>query len=172
MTARCWCKVPTILHPIFWCLNFIRWSAGFKFPRSRTFTPHRGRLFTYMKHLRKLSCQRRWNSFWRSGQYFDLDLSESHRVKLYIYTLLDPRFKKFNMWPTRKYDENSQLYVHRVYIVVCETIWHKDWHVLCCEVKSTTSIATCSSYEMCGHRISKLLWMKNKTVEWQGTGKS
>ena len=33
-------------------------------------------------------------------KYFDLDLSESHRAKLYIChvcgTLLDPRFKKFN----------------------------------------------------------------------------
>ncbi len=34
---------------------------------TRTFTPHRGRLFPYMKHLRKPSCQRRWNSFWRTG---------------------------------------------------------------------------------------------------------
>jgi hypothetical protein len=29
-------------------------------------------------------------------KYFDLDLSESHRAKLYICTLLDTRFKKFN----------------------------------------------------------------------------
>ena len=43
-------------------------------------------------------------------KYFDLDLLESHRGKLYICTLLDPRFKKFNMCPTRKYVENSQLY--------------------------------------------------------------
>ena len=43
-------------------------------------------------------------------KYFDLDLSESHRVKLYICTQLDPRFKKFNMWATHKYVENSQLY--------------------------------------------------------------
>ena len=28
--------------------------------------------------------------------YVDLDLSESHRAKLYTCTLLDPRFKKFN----------------------------------------------------------------------------
>ena len=42
-------------------------------------------------------------------KYFDLDLSESHRAKLYICTLLDPRFKKFNFWPTRKYVDNSQL---------------------------------------------------------------
>ncbi len=41
-------------------------------------------------------------------KHFDLDLSESHRVKLYMYTLLDPRFKKFNMWTTLKYVENSQ----------------------------------------------------------------
>ena len=32
----------------------------------------------------------------RIYKYFDLDLSESHRSKLYIRTLLDPRFKKFN----------------------------------------------------------------------------
>jgi hypothetical protein len=31
------------------------------------------------------------------SKYFDLDLSESYRAKLYICTLLDPRFKKFNM---------------------------------------------------------------------------
>ncbi len=37
------------------------------------------------------------------NKYFDLDLSESHRAKLYICTLLDPRFKKFNFWPTHKY---------------------------------------------------------------------
>jgi hypothetical protein len=42
-------------------------------------------------------------------KYFDLDLPESHRVKLYICTLLDPRFKKFNYCPTRKYVNNSQL---------------------------------------------------------------
>ena len=42
-------------------------------------------------------------------KYFDVDLSESHRAKLYICTLLDPRFKKFNFWPTRKYVNNSQL---------------------------------------------------------------
>ncbi len=42
-------------------------------------------------------------------KYFDLDLSESHRTKLYICMLLDPRFKKFNFWPTRKYVNNSQL---------------------------------------------------------------
>ena len=33
----------------------------------------------------------------RTYKYFNLDLSESHRVKLYICTPLDPRFKKFNM---------------------------------------------------------------------------
>ena len=36
-------------------------------------------------------------------KYFDAGLSESHRAKLYICTLLDPRFKNYNMWPTRKY---------------------------------------------------------------------
>jgi hypothetical protein len=30
-------------------------------------------------------------------KYFDLDLSESHRDKLNICTLLDPRFKKFKV---------------------------------------------------------------------------
>jgi hypothetical protein len=67
MRARCSCKAPSILHPILWYLSFIRWSGVFKGPRSRTFTPHRGRLFPYVKHLRKLSCQRRCNSFWRPG---------------------------------------------------------------------------------------------------------
>ena len=36
-------------------------------------------------------------------KYFDADLSESHRTKLYICTLLDPRFKNYNMWTTSKY---------------------------------------------------------------------
>ncbi len=36
-------------------------------------------------------------------EYFDAGLSESHRAKLYICTLLDPRFKNYNMWSTRKY---------------------------------------------------------------------
>jgi hypothetical protein len=36
-------------------------------------------------------------------KYFDADLSESHRAQLYIFTLLDPRFKNYNMCPTRKY---------------------------------------------------------------------
>jgi hypothetical protein len=30
-------------------------------------------------------------------RYFDSNLSESHRGKLYICTLLDPRFKNYNM---------------------------------------------------------------------------
>jgi adenylosuccinate synthase len=42
-------------------------------------------------------------------KYFDLDLSESHRAKLYICTLLDRRFKKVNYWSTHKYVNNSQL---------------------------------------------------------------
>jgi hypothetical protein len=36
-------------------------------------------------------------------KYFDTVVSESHRAKLYICTLLDPRFKNYNMWSTRKY---------------------------------------------------------------------
>jgi hypothetical protein len=39
----------------------------------------------------------------RMYKYFDTDLSESHRTKLYIFTLLDPRLKNYTMWPTRKY---------------------------------------------------------------------
>ena len=42
-------------------------------------------------------------------RYFDSNLSESHRAKLYICTLLDPRFKNHNMCPTRKYVQNSLL---------------------------------------------------------------
>ena len=42
-------------------------------------------------------------------RYFDSNLSESHRAKLYICTLLDPRFKNYNMCPTRKYVQNTQL---------------------------------------------------------------
>jgi hypothetical protein len=30
-------------------------------------------------------------------KYFDAGFSESHRAKLYICTLLDPRFKNYNM---------------------------------------------------------------------------
>ena len=36
-------------------------------------------------------------------RYFDSNLSESHRSKLYILKLLGPRFKNWNMCPTRKY---------------------------------------------------------------------
>ena len=35
-------------------------------------------------------------------RYFDMNLTESHRAKMYICTLLDPRFKSHKMWPTRK----------------------------------------------------------------------
>jgi hypothetical protein len=70
-----------------------------------------------MKHLRKLSCQKmklilkvRTQMVETIYKYFDLGLSESHRTKLYICTLLDPRFEKFNYWPIHKYFNNSQLY--------------------------------------------------------------
>ena len=32
---------------------------------------------------------------WNIYKYFDSDLSESNEVKLYIFTLLDHRFKNF-----------------------------------------------------------------------------
>ena len=35
-------------------------------------------------------------------KYFDADLSESPRAKLYICTLLDPMFKNYKMWPSRQ----------------------------------------------------------------------
>jgi hypothetical protein len=35
-------------------------------------------------------------------RYFDSNLSESHRAKLFICTLLDPRSNNYNMWQTRK----------------------------------------------------------------------
>ena len=50
-------------------------------------------------------------------KYFDAGLSESHRAKLYICTLLDPRFKNYKWWPTRKYVENAPV-MHSVYIVL------------------------------------------------------
>ncbi len=50
-------------------------------------------------------------------KYFDSDLSESHRAKLYICTLLDPRFKNNKWWPTRKYVQNAPV-MHSVYIVL------------------------------------------------------
>jgi len=50
-------------------------------------------------------------------KYFDSDLSESHRAKLYICTLLDPRFKHYNWWPTRKYVHNAPV-MHSVYSFV------------------------------------------------------
>ena len=50
-------------------------------------------------------------------RYFDSDLSESHRTKLYICTLLDPRFKHYNWWPTRKYVQNTPVMLS-VYIVL------------------------------------------------------
>ena len=46
-------------------------------------------------------------------KYFDSGLSKSHRAKLYICTLLDPRFKNYNMWPTRKY-VTTHTYAQRV----------------------------------------------------------
>jgi hypothetical protein len=51
----------------------------------------------------------------RLYKYFDSDLSESHRAKLYICTLLDPRFKNYKSWPTRKYVQNAPV-MHSVYI--------------------------------------------------------
>jgi hypothetical protein len=76
----------------------------------------------------------------RIYKYFDLDLSESHSAKFCICTLLDPRFKKFNMWPTL-HVENSQLYT-----------------------QSTTLAGTSNSYVKCGPRISKLLRVKKTDV--------
>ena len=61
-------------------------------------------------------------------KYFDEGFSESHRAKLYICTLLDPMFKNYNMWPTRKY-------------VTIRTY--------------TTSNGACSSYVKCGPRLNK-----------------
>ena len=46
-------------------------------------------------------------------KHFDTGLSESHRAKLYICTLLDPRFKNYNMWSTHKY-VTIHTYAHRV----------------------------------------------------------
>lgn len=36
-------------------------------------------------------------------RYFNTNLSESHRAKMYICTLRDPRLKSYKMWSTRKY---------------------------------------------------------------------
>ncbi len=36
-------------------------------------------------------------------KYFDSDFSESHGAKLYICTLLDPRFKNYNWWSRHKF---------------------------------------------------------------------
>ena len=41
-------------------------------------------------------------------RYFDSNLSESHLVKLYNCTLLDTRFKNYNILPTRNYLQTSQ----------------------------------------------------------------
>ena len=51
-------------------------------------------------------------------KYFDTGLSESHRAKLYICTLLDPRFKNYNMWPTRKPSTSQYTLMHIVYVVL------------------------------------------------------
>ena len=66
-----------------------------------------------MKHILKAMTQMVESMY----KYFDSDLSESHRAKLYICTLLDPRFKHYNWWPTRKYVQNAPV-MHRVYIVL------------------------------------------------------
>jgi hypothetical protein len=106
------------VHPILSYPSFIRWSPSLKCPASRMFTPHRRRLFPYMHLLSNLSDQRWWKEFWRWGhhqmvenmyRYFDSNLSESHRDKMYIWALVDPRFKNYNMWSTRKYVKNAQL---------------------------------------------------------------
>ena len=75
-----------------------------------TFSIHETLEKTVMSDKVKLILKGRTQMVERTYKYFNLDLSESHRVKLYICTPLDPRFKKFNMRPTRKYVQNSQLY--------------------------------------------------------------
>ena len=55
-------------------------------------------------------------------EYFDVGLSESHRAKLYICTLLDPRFKNYNMWPTHKY-----VTIHTYAQCVCSVARLHDW---------------------------------------------
>ncbi len=57
-----------------------------------------------MKHILKVMTQVVESMY----KYFDSDLSESHRATLYICTLLDPRFKHYNWWPTRKYEWGLQ----------------------------------------------------------------
>ena len=42
---------------------------------------------------------------------FDTNLSESHRAKLYICTILDPKFKSYQMWPTRKSAKSEHQYI-------------------------------------------------------------
>ena len=42
-------------------------------------------------------------------RYFDSNLPEFHRTKLYICMLLDPGFKNYNVWTTHKYVQNEQL---------------------------------------------------------------
>ena len=99
--------------------------TGFQMPKityvhtaqRETISIHEALDKTVMSEKMKLILKVRTQMVERIYKYFDLDLSESHRAKLYICTLLDPRFKKFNMCPTRKYVENSQLYT-RVYIVL------------------------------------------------------
>ena len=61
-------------------------------------------------------------------KYFDADLSESHRAKLYIYTLLDPRFKNYKMWTTRKYVQNAQLCSECIWFckTACQGFWMTD----------------------------------------------
>jgi len=49
-------------------------------------------------------------------KYFDSDLSESHRAKLYICTLLDPRFKTKLVANTQVRAEYPVM--HSVYIVL------------------------------------------------------
>jgi hypothetical protein len=60
-----------------------------------------------MKHILKVRTQMVESMY----KYFDSDLSESHRTKLYIYTLLDPR------WSTHKYVQNVPV-MYSVYILL------------------------------------------------------
>jgi hypothetical protein len=74
-----------------------------------TISIHEALVKAVMPEKMKLILKARTQMMESIYKYFDLGLSESHRAKLYICTLLDRRFKKFNYWQTRKYFINSQL---------------------------------------------------------------
>jgi hypothetical protein len=105
---------------------------------SRTFTPHRETLFPYVNHLRKLSCQRKRNSFWSQGhRWWRVSINISIET---CQNLIEPSCISSHYWTQGSRSSTSgqhasTLTIHnctRLYIVVWDYItWRLTWSVLC-----------------------------------------